>query len=123
MKEITISGLTEFIDSSHYKIKQNNILLKGFNSIKNARKNEITFCKNEDETAISKIRFTKSLTIICPINLENKLENIEKNLFFVKNPRLMFLKCMNFYLKSKPKPFVHSSAIVESNHSCKSIPQ
>jgi UDP-3-O-[3-hydroxymyristoyl] glucosamine N-acyltransferase len=105
-------------------------MINGVSSIKEAGKNDLSFCWYEGERALSLITSSNAGAILCKRNTEEivksppgnapsaktnnerKHNSEEKQLFFVDNPRLVFVQLMNIIIKKDSKPTVSSSALI-----------
>lgn len=73
--------------------------VKGISSVKEATKDELSFCWYEGEKGISLISNSKAGVLLCKKSMEKIIRPKEgTQFFFLDNPRLVFVKIMNHIL-------------------------
>src|SRR3989344_4646801 len=111
----TTSEIISFINSKNYILKgSKNKRLYGFNSISAAKKGEITFCAYSGKKGKHLITSSNASIIICPLDLEKKINKKNSSLIFVQNPRLWFYRCLTKFVSTKKLKGIHSSAIIKT---------
>lgn len=110
-------------------LRTNNILFKKkddskifhFNSLKNARKGDFTFCSLKGDQAIESVLKSEGSLILCRKEFKKKLREGKSNYIFVDNPRLSFIRCMRKLVDFAHPSGIHETAIVKSNKITKSV--
>ena len=112
-KKLTIDIILKFLEIKHNNIVNRNQCISNFSSFIDAKKGDFTFCTISDQEAISTIKFSKASLILCHSKLESKLRR-QKNIIFVDNPKLTFIRCLaKFYSYKLPKG-IDLTAIVKT---------
>lgn len=111
----TISKVLKFVkarDHSIHESRETGIL--GFKPISSAGKGDMTFCSAVGEKGERLVRRSGASLVICPVGLKKNTKDLGKNLIFVENPRLWFLRCVKNFSDSKRPVGIHRTAILES---------
>ena len=111
-----ISEIVAFVSNEGKIINENNDqLIYQFQSIREAKNGDISFCSYTDDKSIQLINESNASLIICSIDLQNKNLETNSTLIFVKNPRLWFMRCLRKFIHQKIPAGIHKSAIIESD--------
>jgi UDP-3-O-[3-hydroxymyristoyl] glucosamine N-acyltransferase LpxD len=92
-------------------------LIKGVSSIKEAAEDELSFCYYEGEKGASLISHSKAGVILCKKALEGLIPERKPGaqVFYLDNPRLIFVQIMKQMYNKRPKVGISSNAIVSKN--------
>jgi len=99
-KHISINLVLQFLKIKNHSIKNEKIMK--FAPFDSATNKDITFLNESDKAAILKLKASKASLIICSKKLEKKKLN-SKNIIFVENPRLEFIRCLNEFFPKVSK--------------------
>lgn len=108
----TISDIAKFIGSDVQSIDDYGLNISGYNSIENSKENEVTFCANVGEEAKRMINNSGGSLFIVNTQLKENVSKSRKNMIFVENPRLWFIKCVTKYFLEEIRNEIHPSAVI-----------
>jgi UDP-3-O-[3-hydroxymyristoyl] glucosamine N-acyltransferase len=87
--------------------------VKGISSIKEATKDELSFCWYEGEKGISLISNSKAGVLLCKKSMEEVIRPKEgAQFFFLDNPRLVFVNVMNHIINKKKMVGISTRAVI-----------
>lgn len=74
----------------------------GVSSLEEATKNDLSFCSSDARQAVSRISGSKAAIILCKFSLHGSVHPRKlQSLIFVDNPRLTFIRIVNFMKKKE----------------------
>ena len=112
-KQISINSIFKFLKVNNDKVENKNEKITKFVPFDSATKNNITFLNDHDKKAVLKLKSSKASLIICSSKLEKKMKN-HKNMIFVENPRLEFIRCLNEFFPKLKNDGIDSSSIIKT---------
>src|SRR5689334_5575579 len=88
-------------------------IINGAASIKEAAEDELSFCYYEGEKGASLISHSKAGVILCKKALEGLIQQKPgMQVFYLDNPRLVFVQIMKQMYNKKPKVGISSNAVI-----------
>ncbi len=113
-----ISDIVEFLnnDIEIINLNKQDQIISGFNTIQNAKNNELSFCSVKNENGIELINKSNAGLILCPFELRNKKFKTKTTLIFVRQPRLYFIKCIKQFSPRIIKSEIHETAVIKSKN-------
>jgi len=117
-KQISINLILQFLKIKNHNIKNKKIMK--FAPFDSATNEDITFLNENDKTAILKLKSSKASLIICSKKLEKKI-SYSKNIIFVENPRLEFIRCLNEFFPKFNNEGIDSTSIVKTKKIGKNV--
>jgi UDP-3-O-[3-hydroxymyristoyl] glucosamine N-acyltransferase len=88
-------------------------IIAGVASIKEATEDELSFCYYEGEKGASLISHSKAGVILCKKALEGLIQQKPgMQVFYLDNPRLVFVQIMKQMYNKKPKGGISSNAVI-----------
>jgi UDP-3-O-[3-hydroxymyristoyl] glucosamine N-acyltransferase LpxD len=92
---------------------QGKMMINGVASIKEAAEDELSFCYYEGEKGASLISHSKAGVILCKKALEGLIQQKPgMQVFYLDNPRLVFVQIMKQMYDKKPKVGISSNAVI-----------
>ena len=119
-KQISINSIFTFLKVNNDKVENKNEKITKFVPFDSATKNNITFLNDHDKKAVLKLKSSKASLIICSSKLEKKMKN-HKNMIFVENPRLEFIRCLNEFFPKLKNDGIDSSSIIKTKEIGKDV--
>jgi UDP-3-O-[3-hydroxymyristoyl] glucosamine N-acyltransferase len=99
-----------------YQFEGSEKKIKGVSSIKEATYNELAFCYYEGEKGISLISQSKAGVILCKKSMEGVVHpRPGTQLFFLDNPRLVFVQVINQIYNKKKMIGISPRAVISEN--------
>ena len=104
---LSSSGVNNRSEGLHRKVK-------GVSSIKEASENELSFCYYEEEKGASLISESNAGVILCKNSMEGVVHPKpgKQQLFFLDNPRLVFVQLMSEIYKKKKMVGISERAVI-----------
>jgi UDP-3-O-[3-hydroxymyristoyl] glucosamine N-acyltransferase len=91
-------------------------IIAGAASIKEATEDELSFCYHVGEKGASLISHSKAGVILCKKALEGLIQqNPGAQVFYLDNPRLVFVQIVKQMYNKKPKVGISSNAVISKN--------
>jgi UDP-3-O-[3-hydroxymyristoyl] glucosamine N-acyltransferase len=119
-KKLTIDIILKFLEIKNNNIVNRNQYISNFSSLVNAKKGDFTFCSISGLEIISTVKSSTASLILCPLKLKSKLSG-QKNIIFVDNPRLTFIRCLTKFYSYKLPKGIDSTAIVKTKKIGKNV--
>lgn len=97
--------------------KQKPITIKGFSSLYDASKDDLSFCLGDGDEALHSIIGSHAGVILCKRNIRELVlsRSLDKQLIYVNNPRLAFMQILKFTRKNKKMIGISSTAVISDN--------
>jgi UDP-3-O-[3-hydroxymyristoyl] glucosamine N-acyltransferase len=110
----TIEDITKILRSEPHHISGDlSRTFSGINAIDEASTDDFTFCSKKGEIGYELITHSKAKIILADISLADlDYRDQQKTLIFVKNPRLLYIKCLKSFFPIKRRSGIHSTAII-----------
>ena len=117
MEPITVEDIITFLKDENFNfIGNRKEIINSVNNAKDAKVNQVTFVKYEDEKAKDLINESNASLIIASTKVTDLIdENKKKNILFVEKPRFFFVKFCDKFFQPVKKYKIDKSAVIGEN--------